>query len=159
MYYILLTLILLGLYIALTINLQPSNLFLGGIISAMIIALLRPEPRQIALRRLPLQLWALLRYMLLLAIDLIKSGVTVARIVLHPSMPIKPGIIAIPAPCNNDSALALSAHALTLTPGEMVVETGDDCTLYTHCLDATRSQEYIANAGRLRSQLLQKIIE
>ena len=159
MYYLLLIFALLSLYTALTANLQFSNLAVGIVISAVIVALLRPERRQVSMHRLPVQMWALLRYILLLAYDLIKSGVTVARIVLHPSMPIQPGILAIPAPCKGEAALALSAHALTLTPGEMVIETGDDCTLYTHCLDATRSQEYIAEAGRLRSELLQKIIE
>ena len=159
MYYLLMILLLLSLYIALTANIQFSNLVVGALISALIVALLRPQPRQVAMRRLPSQIWALLRYILLLAYDLVKSGVTVARIVLLPSMPIQPGILAIPSPCMSEAALALSAHALTLTPGEMVIETGDDCILYTHCLDATRSQEYIAEAARLRSELLQKIIE
>ena len=108
MYYLLLILLLLSLYIALTANIQFSNLVVGALISALIVALLRPQPRQVAIRRLPSQIWALLRYILLLAYDLVKSGVTVARIVLHSSMPIQPGILAIPSPCKSEDALALS---------------------------------------------------
>ena len=36
-------------------------------------------------------------------------------------------------------ATALSAHAVSLTPGELVVEIDDEGVMYTHCLDASRA--------------------
>jgi len=97
------------------------------------------------------------RYVLTLGYDMVVSGVQVARIVLSPSLPIRPGIVAIPAETNTDLGIALSAHAVSLTPGELVVEIDDDHMMYTHCLDATHAETYIKDAHDLRIELLNEI--
>jgi len=158
MFYFLLLISILGLYIALTANIEINNLVVGVMISAMILALLRPKPRQLDWRKMPKRIWALIRYLALMLLDLLQSGVVVASIVLKPKVIIQPGILAIPTPGASEAELALTAHALTITPGELVVETGEDGTLYTHCLDATRGQETIQKAEKLRSDLLNKIL-
>jgi multicomponent Na+:H+ antiporter subunit E len=150
---------MLGLYIALTANLELSNLFTGIIVSAMILALLHPESHKYDWRKMPIRAWALIRYIVLMVIDLIQSGLVVARIVLRSKVTIQPGILAIPMPGASEPEQALIAHALTLTPGELVVETGEDGTLFTHCLNATQSHETIQKAKRLRSELLEKILK
>jgi multicomponent Na+:H+ antiporter subunit E len=159
MYYITLTIPVLLFYLALTANLQPSNIVVGALVSMVVVYLLKPEARALNLGRLPDQLWALARYVVVLAKDLVQSGLVVARIVLNPSLPIKPGIIAMPSTCQSESGSALFAHALTLTPGELVVEMGESGTMYTHCLDATDSEEAILEAQKLRRELLKKILD
>jgi multicomponent Na+:H+ antiporter subunit E len=72
---------------------------------------------------------------------------------------VKPGIIAIPSDCDSELATALSAHAITLAPGEMIVEIGKDGTMYAHALDATRAAEYVQEAQDLRRGLLRKIFQ
>jgi multicomponent Na+:H+ antiporter subunit E len=52
---------------------------------------------------------------------------------------------------------ALSAHAITLAPGEMVVEMDEKGVMYTSCLDTTNSEKYIEDAQKIRKDLLQKI--
>jgi multicomponent Na+:H+ antiporter subunit E len=74
-------------------------------------------------------------------------------------MPINPGIVAIPTQCESDLSRALSTHAITLTPGEMVVEIGKDGTMYTHMLDATDADERVAEAQETRDKMLKKIFE
>jgi multicomponent Na+:H+ antiporter subunit E len=150
---------LLGLYIALTANLELSNLVTGILVSTMILALLHPKSHNHAWQKMPIQAWALIRYIILMIIDLIQSGIVVARIVLRPKVAIQPGILAIPMPGASEPEQALIAHALTLTPGELVVETGEDGTLFTHCLNATQSQETILKAKKLRGELLEKILK
>lgn len=151
---------ILALYLGLTANLEWRNLLLGLVISAGVVLVMRPVGRSgLRIERLPAALWALIRYLGVLIADLIQSGLTVARIVLSPKLPIQPGIIAIPTSCESDLAVALSAHALTVTPGELVVEIGEDRTLYVHALDASHRQEYIVEAQQLRQELLRKIIE
>ena len=54
-------------------------------------------------------------------------------------------------------ATALSAHAITLAPGEMVVEIGEGGVMYTHTLDASQAADYVAEAQDLRRELLRKI--
>lgn len=157
MRYLKVTLPLLAVYLLLTANLQTSNILLGLLIAAGAATLVRPASSPYDIRRLPGAIWALIQYLVVLAVDIIKSGLAVARIVLTPSLPIKPGIIAIPSHCKSDLAVALSAHAVTVTPGELVVEIGDDGVLYTHTLDASKADEYRAEAQQLRQGLLCKI--
>ena len=144
-------------YLALTSNLAWNNLLVGLVVAAGLSWVLRPSPRPIQWRRLPTALLAVMRYLLVLLVDLITSGVQVARIVLDPKLPIQPGVVAIPAGCESELATALSAHAVSLTPGELVVEIDEDGVMYTHCLDATRAAEYVAEAQQMRRDLLQKI--
>lgn len=157
MHYIRTILILLAIYLALTGNLQFSNIVLGTLVAAVAAVLVRPQPGRTDLRRLPAAAWAIVRYVAILAADVVKSGIGVAAIVLDPALPIRPGIIAIPSGCCNELASALSAHALSVTPGELVIGIDDDGMMYTHCLDATHSAEYTAQAQAMRRDLLSKI--
>lgn len=144
-------------YLALTSSLEPSNLALGLLIAAGLTALLRPPRGTFELQRLPAALLALARYLLTVVVDAIKSGLMTARLVLDPALPVKPGIITIPSGCDSELATALSAHAITLAPGEMVVEIGEGGMMYTHALDATHAAEYVAEAQQLRRELLRQI--
>lgn len=145
------------LYLALTANPEPANLLLGLLVATGLTRLMRPPRGRLDLRRLPGAALALTRYLFVVAADVFKSAVGAARIVLDPALPIRPGIVAIPSGCHSELGLALSAHALTVAPGEMVVEIGQDGTLYTHTLDATHAAEYVVEAQRLRSELLHEI--
>ncbi len=157
MHYVRTILILLVIYLALTGNLQFSNIVLGVVVSGLAALLLRPQRGRMQLRRLPAAIWATVRYIAILIMDVVKSGITVAAIVLDPALPIRPGIIAIASDCNSELGSALSAHALSITPGELVIGIDEDGVMYTHCLDATRSAEYVAAAQTMRQNLLSKI--
>lgn len=147
------------IYLALTANLEPANLVAALLIGIAISVLVRPQQLTIAWRRLPLALWSILRYLGILILDLVKSGIQVGRIILNPRLPIDPGIVVIDAGCQSELGTALSAHAMTLTPGELVVEMDDQGLLFVHCLDASKSAQYVAEAQDLRQDLLSKIFE
>ena len=102
---------------------------------------------------------ALGAYVLIVTRDVILSGLQVARLVLDPSLPIRPGIIAIPSLCQSELATALSAHAITLAPGEMVVEIDKHGIMYTHTLDVTKAESYVNEAQQMRSDLLARIFD
>jgi multicomponent Na+:H+ antiporter subunit E len=157
MHYVRTILILLAIYLALTGNLQPSNIVLGALVATSAALLLRPQPSRADVRRLPAAIWAILRYIAILAADVVKSGLAVARIVLDPALPIRPGIITIDSGCGSELGAALSAHALSITPGELVIGIDENGVMYTHCLDATHSAEYVAQAQEMRTHLLSKI--
>jgi multicomponent Na+:H+ antiporter subunit E len=151
-------LLLTGTYLALTANFQLSNIIAGLLLSALILILLRPTTDVVNWRFLPSTTWALLRYISVLTYDLIVSGIQVARIVLDPALPIQQGNIAIPTNCESETAQALSAHAITLTPGELVVEMSDEGIMYTHVLNASHAAENVAEAQQMREQMLKKIM-
>ena len=144
-------------YLALTANLAFNNVVLGVLLATAVTFLLPPPSRKIRWRNWPTVIWAFIRYLFILAWDLLVSGMQVARIVISPHIEIDPGIIAIPSDTESELATALSAHAITLTPGELVVEIGEDCVMYTHVLDATKAEESIARAQAKRRDLLEKI--
>ncbi len=145
------------LYLVLSGNYEPRNLVAGLVIAFAVTALLRPRTRKIQVRRIPGALFALARYLFLLAYDLVTSGWQVARIVLDPRLPISPGVIAIPTDCRSELSLALSAHAVSVAPGELVIEIDDEGVMYTHVLDATRKSAYVQEAQQVRENLLRKI--
>lgn len=144
-------------YLALTSNLEAANIVVGLLLAAGVVLLVRPDPRPLAPRNIPQSLAALARYLGNLISDLVVSGIQVARIVVSPALPIRPGIIAIPAQTETELGIALSAHAVTLTPGEIVVEIDDEHMMYTHCLDVAHAEAYISDAQEMRRELLSKI--
>jgi multicomponent Na+:H+ antiporter subunit E len=145
------------IYIGLTANFELSNLVVGALMAVMVGILVRPKRRAFHLRYLPGALVSLVKYIVLLLYDLIMSGVQVAQIVLNPKLPINPGIITIPVRCETELANALSAHAITLTPGELVIEMDEHGVMYTHILDMSREREYIDQAQSQRRDLLRRI--
>lgn len=145
-------------YLALTSNFAWNNLLVGLVVAVGINLLLPRRTGKTDYRRLPGALIALVRYVALLIVDIIISGVQVAQIVLSPKMNIKPGVVAIPSGCESELGTALSAHAITITPGEMVVAIGEDGVMYTHCLaDATQDVAVRQDAQRVRNEMLDKI--
>jgi len=46
-----------------------------------------------------------------------KANIHVAYIVIHPLLPIKPGIVKVKTKLKRDSALTMLANSITLTPG------------------------------------------
>jgi multisubunit Na+/H+ antiporter MnhE subunit len=147
-------------YLALTGNLEPANLVVGALV-AVGISLLRPKMNLplIPLKRLPQFLWAAIRYIFVVAGDVIRGGISTARIVLDPSLPLNAGIIAIPSGSISELGTALSAHSISLSPGEMVVAIDDRGVMYTHCLNVDESEKFVAEAQSLRQNLLSRMFE
>ncbi len=145
-------------YLALTSNLELSNLVVGLLIALGLTALLHPDPYRVRPRRIPGVLWALLRYSLVVGKDVIAGGLQVARFVLDPKLPIHPAVIAIPSGTESELATALSSHAISLSPGAMVMEIGEHGVMYTHTLDVTMPDEAYFQIQGQRRDLLAKIL-
>jgi multicomponent Na+:H+ antiporter subunit E len=148
---------LLIVYLALTSNLEFTNILLGVLVASVVAILIGPQRKPYVLRRLPGALLATVQYLFILLVDILRNGLQVARIVLTPSLPINPGIITIPSHCDTELGTALTAHAITIAPGELVVEVGEDGTMYTHCLDAVVSEVEAPETQEKRANLLRKI--
>lgn len=137
-----------------------ESFLIGVVIGIILIAAIRPQRQPPRLRQIPDQAAALVVYALLLAWDIIVSGLSVARRVLSPSLPINPGIIAVETQDEQRSPViaALSADVITMTPGELAVEVEDDHILYIHCLDVEASARSAADAQRRRLRLFKRIL-
>ena len=89
------------------------------------------SPR-LLLRLVPFWFW--------LGIELVKSNLTVARIVLSPSLPISPTLVTLEALPQDDLGQAILGNAITLTPGTVTIDDHEG-RLLVHCLTQETAHE------------------
>ncbi len=70
-------------------------------------------------------------YMIVFIWECIKANIDVAYRVLHPRMPIRPGIVRVKTRLKSDIAKTFLANTITMTPGTLSVDVQDDI-LYVH---------------------------
>lgn len=75
--------------------------------------------------------WALI-YLFVLAGSIVKANLEVAYRVLHPSMPIRPGIVRVTTKLRSPAARTVLGHSLTLCPGTLTVDIQEDGTMFVH---------------------------
>lgn len=144
-------------------QLTAQGFVVGYIFGFAVILLVRSnirtedKPPRMRLLAVPGQIFALATYTARLTVDVWLSGVDVARRVLQPEIPINPGMIEISTQDETGNSLisALSAHSITITPGELVVDFDDEdeAKMIVHTLDveaSTREKLEADQARRLR---------
>lgn len=77
----------------------------------------------------------LLGYLPWLALEVVKSNLSVARIILTPSLPISPRLIRVPGTQRTDLGAVTYANSITLTPGTITCDVRDG-HLIVHALTA-----------------------
>ncbi|MBU2540793.1 MAG: Na+/H+ antiporter subunit E [Candidatus Omnitrophica bacterium] len=68
--------------------------------------------------------------------EIIKANIDVAYRVIHPNLPINPGIVKVKTSLKSDTALTFLANSITLTPGTLSVDIDrDNGILYVHWIN------------------------
>lgn len=68
--------------------------------------------------------------------EITKANIDVAYRVLHPRLPINPGIVKVKTSLKSDTALTFLANSITLTPGTLTVDIdANNGVLYVHWID------------------------
>ena len=81
----------------------------------------------------------LISYIPVLVVEIIKSGIDVAKIVLSKNMLISPGFTKIKVPLKKEFTKVLFANSISLTPGTLTVDIIDDEYIIHHLTeDASR---------------------
>lgn len=128
-------------------NFSILNLILGSFVGLIAIKpfLFLYEPEEdFKFFSPPPRILSMIKYFLILVKEIIKAAIVVSKIVLHPHMDIKPGIIAVPINCKTDLGITGIANAITLTPGTITLDISPDKSiLYVHCIDASDPEEVI----------------
>jgi multicomponent Na+:H+ antiporter subunit E len=65
----------------------------------------------------------------------IVANLDVVYRVVHPDMPIKPGIVKVKTTLKNPAGRTMLANSITLTPGTLTVDITDDDYLYIHWIN------------------------
>jgi len=99
-------------------------------------------------------------YLVVFLWECLKANIDVAYRVLHPAMPIRPGIVKVKTTLKSDMAKMLLANSITMTPGTISVDIIDDY-LYIHWI-YIRSEDpevYTPIITGAFENLIKKIIE
>jgi len=112
---------------------------IAGVPIAFIVAMLTGDlfikrPRTLAQ---PLRYWYFfVVYVPRFLWECIKANIDVAYRVLHPALPINPGIVKVKTKLKTDTGITFLANSITLTPGTMSVDVDkDNGVLYIHWIN------------------------
>lgn len=130
-------------WIALTGTFNYQELVVGAIVAAFVATisyklLFRRDMREkfepkrwgYAIAYVPAYIWAEL-----------KAHASVIYRILHPNMPIRPGIVRVPTQLKTDFGMTGLANAITMTPGTLSVEVDEkQPSLYVHWIDVKTAE-------------------
>jgi multicomponent Na+:H+ antiporter subunit E len=113
------------------------QIFIAGAVFALIAAILFVE----VFTKSPLKVFSPMRYFWFICyvpvffFYMLVANLDVVYRVIHPLMPIKPGIVKVRTTLKSESARTALANSITLTPGTLTVDITDDGFLYVHWIN------------------------
>lgn len=148
-------------WLLLTFNLSFSNIIVGlvaSIITATIFGkyFVKDVVPFLQLRR---YFWLII-YLFIFTWECIKANFDVAYRVLHPAMPIKPGIVKVKLGLKTNIAKTILANSITMTPGTITVDIIDDY-IYVHWIYvySENPDEYSQKISGKFEKYIKKIFE
>lgn len=139
---------------AMTGSFAPLNLIFGFCLAAIALSLIREQVGSVDYFT---RLWRGTRLAAVFIVELVKSSVKVALLVLTPRPRLSPAIIAYPLTVDRDFEITLLANLITLTPGTLSLDVSDDRrTLFIHCIDAPDTDAVISD---IRQSFERRILE
>ena len=110
------------------------QIFIAGIIASFLASILfikvfTKYPHKIFS---PVRIFWAICYVPVLFFSMLIANLDVVYRVIHPKMPIKPGIVKVKTSIQSDSGRTALANSITLTPGTLTVDIMDDGHLYIH---------------------------
>lgn len=110
---------------------------IAGAVAALLVALVMRDVTAARFRLWmnPARYFWLVLYLVVLMYYIIMANLDVAYRVVHPAMPINPGIVKVKSSLRNPAAIAMLANSITLTPGTLTINASEDGTFYVHCIN------------------------
>lgn len=142
----------------------PGNFLLAYVFSLVVIVATGLRGDSFRMRNAPRQVYNLVAYVLFLAFEVLVSGVKVALVVLAPDLKIDPGTTELSTfdESKNELISAVSAHGITITPGELVVDfkesTDEGATMIVHSLNTEISSPSLESDQRTRLKRIKGIL-
>ena len=113
------------------------QIFIAGVAVSLVCSLIFVE----VFTRNPHKFFAPVRYLWFIAYVpmlfyyMLVANLDVVYRVIHPKMPIKPGIVKVRTRLTSESGRTALANSITLTPGTLTVDMSDDGYLYIHWIN------------------------
>lgn len=156
-----LILFLLAFFVWILLNWVPDwQHLLAGVGVSFLVAFLSGDlfPVSATVFKTPQRFWYFLVYYLpLFGWECFKANLDVAWRVLHPALPIKPGIVKVSTRLKSDTALTFLANSITLTPGTLTVDINkEQGVLYVHCIEVKTKDDI--SAALILAERFEKIL-
>ena len=114
-------------WLGLTSSLRLQEVLVGVAICAVLSLWLGEQYSRLGLPALGVKrLLFLLAYLVVLAFEILRANLDVAYRVIHPAMPIRPGVVVIRTGLTSDIAKMILANSITLTPGTFTLDVVGD---------------------------------
>jgi multicomponent Na+:H+ antiporter subunit E len=161
MKYIALFITALIFWLLLTFNLTTANIIVG-IVAALVTSFIFGRYFVTSISKLlqPQRYFWFFAYLIIFIWECLKANIEVAYLVLHPAMPIKPGIVKIKTDLKTDIAKTTLANSITMTPGTITVDIIDDY-IYVHWIyiSTDNPEEYSQKVSGRFEKYIKKIFE
>ena len=128
-------------------NSIASDVLMVGVVAAAVITLMFQNSLALfsEFRWTPKAVVTTLLYVMFFLKELFKSNINLAKVVLTPSLPVKPGIVKVRTRLKSRMGRLLLTNSITLTPGTLTVDVVGEW-LYIHwvTVDSTDIEEATA---------------
>ena len=153
--------LLMLVWFTLTCSVDPQGLVTGIIVSLILSLVLSKTYLEFGMPPLGIKRVVLsIVYILILFWEVAKANLDVAYRILHPKMPIKPGIVVIKTGLKSDIAKLFLANSITLTPGTFTLDIlGDKLLIHWINVKAKSINEATEIIGKKFERYLKDIFE
>ncbi len=153
--------ILLIFWLLITFSLSPENIIVGAAAS-LITTIFFGKYFVKDLYKLfqPRRYFWLIIYLFIFIWEVLKANFDVAYRVIHPAMPIKPGIVRVPLDVKSEIARTMLANSITMTPGTITVDIiGDEIFVHWIYVKSDKPEEYTRMVSGRFEKYIKKIFE
>jgi multicomponent Na+:H+ antiporter subunit E len=148
-----------GVWLALVGTLNWQELLMGAVVAAIAAAFGWRYFSLVGFSHLSVKkLIYLIAYIPVFFWEMIKANLDVAYRVIHPRMPINPGIVLIKTNLKSDSGKLALANSITLTPGTLTMDVkGDNLLVHWINVKSTDTKEATSIIGKRFERFLKVI--
>ncbi len=140
--------LLMALWVASTGDFGYGNILIGFALGYLVLWWMSPLlGRTSYFRKLPLTIG----FAFVLAWEIFKANLRVAWDVVTPTRYRRPGIVAVPLDAETDLEIAVLANLITLTPGSLCIDLGEDRrVMYVHAM-------FVDDPEQVRKEVKQRL--
>ncbi len=153
--------IVLLFWLLITFSLSLTNIIVG-VVAALITTIVfgRYFTRKMTKFIQPARYFWFVVYLFVFTWEVLKANFDVAYRVIHPALPIKPGIVKVKLGIRSGIARTVLANSITMTPGTISVDIVDD-HIYVHWIYVSTDdpEEYSRKVSGRFEKYIKKIFE
>ena len=118
------------------VHLVIVELIPGILVALLVVLIMRNNiPESFMAWINPVRLFWFVVYAGVFVFYVIRANFDVAYRILHPAMPIHPGIVKVKTTLKTRSGIAMLSNAIALTPGTLTVDAEENGDLYVHWIN------------------------